>query len=709
MHKNILLHTKNCNNKKMVKHKMDIDDGVDIDFDNNVQQTQPSSTEEVKAASTTPSTTTTTSNGNNHNSSSVKSTLPDKMQIDTDSDDDEVNEDDDPVVKKYDVYLTHNMAKNLFVFQYPLRPANKPYDFGALTEVRYKREHKKMEMQFEVPTTGAHVDSENDHGMNSLTLTSTNVPLKTNYAVGVIRGNDLHITALQNIIKFEPSMTHLEGGFTGSERVIERAEKEKKEKPQAQLIQTTFRSQSDEKARQKSYEYLKQQEQQEAPLSMELFTPDHEGSKLVIERLFANSTQKVVFDQTPARYLDKMVPYKPDPMARFRQEQVSLDIVKRSVGHRQVQLALFAANILSYSRIKQLSTNVENEEKLIEHIEDCAYLIHGAWVLKSHLKQLKIHHSAQRFVLTKESACRDYLLYLFHQQQHVDRIAFATKTKLDPQVAKTMLEEIAEVDTTNPSASRKGLWVLKVPPDQDFLQKFPNVVDRQNELWKQRFTSILSHVETNFKNIKPSTFVSSGMGTSKNDIMHSLHTYLKNVFKERGVMSLPELFQHFKETKEKTSAVLREASNEQFKKAMEERIVNFISDNNSIIHRHADTTAEEDFRDAIIDILRDNAHRRIPITEFDSLLEQKYQGKSTTGLNIVALRAKILHELAHKTPDDHIVVKIPRDAGENRLLRVPEKKATTSRDAPDVMEIDATSEQQPASETNPTEEVISLE
>jgi DNA-directed RNA polymerase-3 subunit RPC5 len=45
------------------------------------------------------------------------------------SDDDEPNyeSDDDPVVREYDVYITSELAKSLYLFQYPVRPRQKPY------------------------------------------------------------------------------------------------------------------------------------------------------------------------------------------------------------------------------------------------------------------------------------------------------------------------------------------------------------------------------------------------------------------------------------------------------------------------------------------------------------------------------------------------------------------------------------------------------
>jgi DNA-directed RNA polymerase-3 subunit RPC5 len=58
-------------------------------------------------------------------------------------------------------------------------------------------------------------------------LTSTEVPLKTNYAVGVLINNELHITPIQHVLQFRPSFQHLED----SSKKSKKEEKEETETP----------------------------------------------------------------------------------------------------------------------------------------------------------------------------------------------------------------------------------------------------------------------------------------------------------------------------------------------------------------------------------------------------------------------------------------------------------------------------------------------
>ena len=84
---------------------------------------------------------------------------------------------DDPIVKKYDVYLSHTLSPNLFLFQYPLRPITRPYDFQTLKKCLYKKEHMKFNLSFERSANPEHFDLEHykPNEVDSFSLTSNKV------------------------------------------------------------------------------------------------------------------------------------------------------------------------------------------------------------------------------------------------------------------------------------------------------------------------------------------------------------------------------------------------------------------------------------------------------------------------------------------------------------------------------------------------------
>lgn len=600
----------------------------------------------------------------------------DKMIIDSDEDGEEMDENaepvddpNDPIVRRYEVFLTNNLANNLFLFQYLLRPKDRPYDFNQLTEVRFKKEHKKMEMEFELNTHNEHYDQENPQTMKSFVLSSRIVPSRTNYAVGVTRGNHLHITPLQHILQFKTSLEHLDEKFIGAgEKVISREEKEKKAsatKNQAQIVQATYRTQADERARQKTYEYMKQQEQAEKPINMEFFPSDHPTARQVFERLFATSDHPVAFDMSPAAYLETLVPYKHDPLARLKGEQISLDLLRKMPGPRQVQLALFAANILHFGRIKQLATNVKNEETLINLIEDNAVLVRGCWILKSHLKQLNPSVLNQKFTITVETVARDYLLYLFHKQPYIDRIAFQEKTGLDNELVQTMLEEIAVVSYEKQDNRRHGYWVLKLPPDEEFIKNYPSVVQRQEENWETRTPQILSYIESGFKNIQQTILNVPSSTNRTQDMNKLLVSIIMDQFQRYGVCSHSMLLAAFKESKTKNE-LLKNISAEQFN-TIASQMTRTFCDKDHLILKHTPELPESErlFRNAIIDVLEENKHVKLTRQQISEAAKKKLppDAKVNVSMNVIM---KILTEVATDTADNHYIPRTPSDKPSNK-------------------------------------------
>ena len=177
-------------------------------------------------------------------------------------------EEEDYVVQRFDVSLSHNLTENLFCFQYPLRSPEKGYDFNTLKEFRYKKEHKKIEIDFELNLKSEHYDTESNFDQKIFTLQSSEIPLKTNYCIGVLRGDQFHITPLKNILQLRPKLEYL----NEDKHIQEKVTNKKKTNSQPRLVYATMQTKEDEENRKKSFEYVKLMEQQE-PFSTLKFYP----------------------------------------------------------------------------------------------------------------------------------------------------------------------------------------------------------------------------------------------------------------------------------------------------------------------------------------------------------------------------------------------------------------------------------------------------
>lgn len=116
----------------------------------------------------------------------------------------------DDVVEEMEVYLTQDLADQLHVLQYPLRPRGRPYDMSALTEVRHRPEHKQLQVDLAMDKDSEHYDPSTRHAMERSTMSSTLVPAQTTHCIGLVADGKLHLTPLHGVLQMRPTFAHLD-------------------------------------------------------------------------------------------------------------------------------------------------------------------------------------------------------------------------------------------------------------------------------------------------------------------------------------------------------------------------------------------------------------------------------------------------------------------------------------------------------------------
>ena len=234
------------------------------------------------------------------------------------------DDDDDPVVRTLDVFLSQNLpgvrdsagrSDGLFLFQYPLRPQWRALDDGwKLDKVLYRPLNEMVEMELLAGEEG----SEFRHK-----LVSSKVEAKTSFAVGLLRGEQLHLTPLQSLLQFRPrydwkdeedsalKKANASGAQSGSsgkneDLVMEDASGSDGEAAAAAVVQVKVSRRESDKAkeiRRSSHAYLREQEGREAWLNVSLLGPESEESKEVRECLVSSSSRDIAFGVSCADYL----------------------------------------------------------------------------------------------------------------------------------------------------------------------------------------------------------------------------------------------------------------------------------------------------------------------------------------------------------------------------------------------------------------------
>ncbi|GBG90570.1 hypothetical protein CBR_g50913 [Chara braunii] len=397
----------------------------------------------------------------------------------------------DRVVREVDVLLCprpENDGMQLYLLQYPLRPAWRPYELEQrCQEIRVKPKQSKVEVDLFVDSHTENYDQEaHDHlKITQQTLSSSRLQLQANYAIGLLRENELHLSPLSAVVQLRPSMKYLDAADE-RKRAVEKVNEEENEEedgggtgPSGLVpLQVQIRRKStehDEEQRMQSYAYLKQQEDAEAWVIVE---PHASGSDETIKRrnmMISSSKGTPTTVLSPEDYVLTLMPGR---LSGSGHEAVSQDGTGSAGLSRSfletlpldrrihVLLSKGQTHILQFDRLMKLAPHGSSELQLLEVVQRKAMLVQGCWVAASYLRY-------NRVVAT----IRDYILLLFTKNRIV------TRDMLEPlNVSKEILREIL-----SHLAVQRGPgmgWEFHEDTDKHFIRKHGGIVKEQAGLWE---------------------------------------------------------------------------------------------------------------------------------------------------------------------------------------------------------------------------------
>ncbi|KAG5439357.1 hypothetical protein PCK2_000806, partial [Pneumocystis canis] len=132
-----------------------------------------------------------------------------------------------PVIKTYNIYTTSYLNDYLYLFQYPIRPSIQPYieeSFSKPLELRIKPKSGLVEVDVPIYTKKYYNEErgikfsrnlENDSTKDNYsmldfqTLNSKINTCRNYYMVGIIRGDELHLSPVNHTLQLRPSFKHL--------------------------------------------------------------------------------------------------------------------------------------------------------------------------------------------------------------------------------------------------------------------------------------------------------------------------------------------------------------------------------------------------------------------------------------------------------------------------------------------------------------------
>lgn len=413
----------------------------------------------------------------------------------------EIVEEGDELIGEIDVTLSHEFLETIKLIQYPLRPNWRSYDETLMKEVRYKFGVNILEMDYFLPkyeiedqkyNTTIVYDSEGrvipnpTKQMTSHTIRSSSIPVKSNYAVGVYKGDSFILLPISDILQMRPDFSYIDKGTqkkSESNDIVDNDLDLGLSSDSLKPIQIQVRGQESEKAlasRLKSYAYLKQLENEDVFKKLSYVNKDSTETKKMFESIISPKLSNVEYENINVdEYINNIIP--PNEVLPSRDENFgndenridkpiafTLDQIKNLPLENQIELLLRNAHVLTLDQIMTYC-NCDKETEVINVLQKKAELAQGVWVIKSEL-----------VFKGRKAASRDWILAYFGSNDdnlYIKRSDVSQKCNISTDIAKEIMADITDL------VPGRG-WKLKKAPDYNFIKKHSALHKNNKKKWE---------------------------------------------------------------------------------------------------------------------------------------------------------------------------------------------------------------------------------
>ncbi|RDD44005.1 DNA-directed RNA polymerase III subunit RPC5 [Trichoplax sp. H2] len=437
----------------------------------------------------------------------------------------ESSDEDDPVVKEIDVYLSHHLKDNLYLMMYPVRSTRMPYADTSCMKARIKPKQQKVELEVAVDTEKNYCTNKgedmaravnesnslkgnNQTFYNRLTLFYSSVMDKQvlasmkaenndRYAVGIMKNNALHVTPVQAMLQLRPSFDYINmaesangtGKLDNSNSGIVKSDSEEEEdiKPVRYAVPESDQAKA---YRISSHAYLEKKNAEEQWIEAEFVGRDDTRATVERELLTNGNMDEITCDYgiSAKGYLDALMPPPPAEVSvSVNPENVlSITQLKTMSLPEQIKSILLSAKAMQFSQLGTILSKPSDidDTAIIQYLQQVAVLVQGCWIVKSELLYPKGTTSPITGI-PSDMLClaRDYLLWKFTQTRITSRKEISMVVKLPSEDLKEIMTQVALLRVT------KG-WEFCLPYDYQFIERYPDVAQRQVQYWEKKYQQL---------------------------------------------------------------------------------------------------------------------------------------------------------------------------------------------------------------------------
>ncbi|XP_010906545.1 uncharacterized protein [Elaeis guineensis] len=414
----------------------------------------------------------------------------------------EVDDGEDTVVREIDVFFTpapvdedtcvRVFLLNLYVMQYPLRPSWRPYELNErCEEVRVKPKQSKIEVDLSLDVDSENYDRDVDEPLRieKQILSSSKASFATSYAVGLLRGNQLHLNPVHAVVQLRPSMDHIDAGL-------------QRRKHSAKGVQDSAKS-TDEiseppkpsiRQGKKVSEDSNENIDHEPWISLEYHPIDGPFAERYHQKMAAEEKNIVQFTMKPSDYVNTLCPGTSADKKRTRGPPRRV-LLSMPLEERLNKWLTECSQVNHFDALMYLAPT-NSEKDVLKLLQLHAYLVQGLWVTKSSLLYEGFNALA-----------RDHILFLFSKNPviHSDKLKTLRSAPLKHILSTLAVERSVFSD-----------WKFKEPTDISFLKRYPDIVKEQECAWSSREEQFMDNLRRFGRNIHMMTKNSLSPNIMKN-------------------------------------------------------------------------------------------------------------------------------------------------------------------------------------------------
>ncbi|OMO97128.1 DNA-directed RNA polymerase III subunit Rpc5 [Corchorus olitorius] len=380
----------------------------------------------------------------------------------------EAAEEEDMVVRKIDVFFTSSVDANtqLYVLQYPMRPCWRPYELDErCEEVRLKPATGEVEVDMSVDFDSNNYDKK-CASMNKQTLSTSCLGLPsraTACAVGVLMGDKLHLNPVNAaVVQLRPSVSKRKKTFEEADaQVTVKVEQHTKKKKKTE-------SSNEPKA-----------DDKECWVPLKYHSSKSDFSAQYLERMMAQESCPIQFAMNPFDYVESLCPGSAKNNNNKSKGPSKRFLLSMPLEERLKKLLLQGPPFQRFNALKHFAPDASSTEAIFEVLQKHAQLVQGLWVPKSPLlfpaDPLK-------------ALARDYVLILFSKNPIITLPHLNGLSTRHRDEVKGILKILA---IQRPSFKD---WKLKENADESFIKLYPDIVQKQQEIWAAGEDNVIKHI-----------------------------------------------------------------------------------------------------------------------------------------------------------------------------------------------------------------------